>query len=172
MVVGRQRHAPAALYPRERTPSTHCTGGWVGPRAGLDTEARGKVLVLLRGMQTRSHGHPVRSQTLYWLSYPGSIALCIEGIICEAVLNTTLRHLFKVQISILVLSSEHTKLHRHYGASSLNKFRIIYLYIRLSLFHCPIITFSWVSYATARSEYRTGLVSVMQHAVHWPLTMF
>ena len=29
------RHAPAALYPRER-PGTHCTGGWVGPRAGLD----------------------------------------------------------------------------------------------------------------------------------------
>ena len=30
-----QRHAPAALYPRER-PGTHCTGGWVGLRAGLD----------------------------------------------------------------------------------------------------------------------------------------
>ena len=30
-----QRHAPAALYPRER-PGTHCTGGWVDPRAGLD----------------------------------------------------------------------------------------------------------------------------------------
>ena len=30
-----QRHAPDALYPRE-TPGTHCTGGWVGPRAGLD----------------------------------------------------------------------------------------------------------------------------------------
>ena len=30
-----QRHAPAGLYPRER-PGTHCTGGWVGPRAGLD----------------------------------------------------------------------------------------------------------------------------------------
>jgi hypothetical protein len=26
---------PRPLYPRER-PSTHCTGGWVGPRAGLD----------------------------------------------------------------------------------------------------------------------------------------
>ena len=25
---------PAVLYPRE-TPGTHCTGGWVGPRAGL-----------------------------------------------------------------------------------------------------------------------------------------
>jgi hypothetical protein len=32
--------------PRERTPppGTHCTGGWVGPRAGVDTEARGKIL--------------------------------------------------------------------------------------------------------------------------------
>jgi hypothetical protein len=30
-----QRHALAALYSRER-PSTHCTGGWVGPRADLD----------------------------------------------------------------------------------------------------------------------------------------
>ena len=30
-----QRHAPAAAYPRERH-GTHCTGGWVGLRAGLD----------------------------------------------------------------------------------------------------------------------------------------
>jgi len=30
-----QRHAPAALYPRERL-CTHYTGGWVGPKAGLD----------------------------------------------------------------------------------------------------------------------------------------
>ena len=29
------QHAPAALYPWERT-GTHSTGGWVGPRAGLD----------------------------------------------------------------------------------------------------------------------------------------
>jgi hypothetical protein len=35
-------HASAALCPGERTPGTHCTGGWVGLRAGLDTEARGK----------------------------------------------------------------------------------------------------------------------------------
>jgi hypothetical protein len=44
-----QHHAPAALYPRGRTPGTHCTGGWVGPRAGLDTEARGKILCPCRG---------------------------------------------------------------------------------------------------------------------------
>jgi len=30
-----QRHAPAVLYPRGRH-GTHCTGGWVGPRVGLD----------------------------------------------------------------------------------------------------------------------------------------
>jgi hypothetical protein len=30
-----QRHALATFYTRERL-STHCTGGWVGPRAGLD----------------------------------------------------------------------------------------------------------------------------------------
>jgi len=30
-----QRHAPAALYPREK-PGTHFIGGWVGPKTGLD----------------------------------------------------------------------------------------------------------------------------------------
>jgi hypothetical protein len=38
-----------AFTPGERTPSTHCTGGWVGPRAGLDTEVRGKILCPHRG---------------------------------------------------------------------------------------------------------------------------
>jgi hypothetical protein len=33
----------------ERTPGTHCTGGWVDPRAGLDTEVRGKILCPCRG---------------------------------------------------------------------------------------------------------------------------
>ena len=32
MGVGGQRHASADLL----TPGTHCTGGWVGPMAGLD----------------------------------------------------------------------------------------------------------------------------------------
>jgi hypothetical protein len=51
--------------PRERTPGTHCTGGWVGPRAGLDTEATGKILLPLPGIEPRSPGRPVRSQTPY-----------------------------------------------------------------------------------------------------------
>jgi hypothetical protein len=47
---------PRPLYPRER-PGTHCTGGWMGPRAGLD--GCGK---------SRPHRHSIpgpSSQSLY-----------------------------------------------------------------------------------------------------------
>jgi hypothetical protein len=40
MGVSGQHHAPAALYPGETVPGTNRTGGWVGPRAGLDAGAR------------------------------------------------------------------------------------------------------------------------------------
>jgi hypothetical protein len=39
-----QRHGLAALYPWEKDRGTHLTGGWVGPRAGLDAEARETIL--------------------------------------------------------------------------------------------------------------------------------
>jgi hypothetical protein len=35
MGVGGQRHALADVPPR-KSRGTHCIGGWVGPRAGLD----------------------------------------------------------------------------------------------------------------------------------------
>jgi hypothetical protein len=54
---------PLPLYPRER-PDTHCTGGWVGPRAGLDVCEKSHPTGI------RSPGRPVRSQSLYRLSYP------------------------------------------------------------------------------------------------------
>jgi hypothetical protein len=60
--VSVKRHTLAALYPRETTPGTHCIGGWVGLRAGLDTEARGIILCLCRGSNP---GRLVCSQTLY-----------------------------------------------------------------------------------------------------------
>jgi hypothetical protein len=58
------------ISPGDGIPSTHWTGGWVGPRAGLDTEARGKILSPLPGIETRSLNSLARNQTLYWLSYP------------------------------------------------------------------------------------------------------
>jgi hypothetical protein len=51
---------------------THWTGCWVGPRAGLDAEARRKILC--RGLNP---GRLVRSQPLYWLSYPCSCRAAI-----------------------------------------------------------------------------------------------
>jgi hypothetical protein len=38
-----------AFTARERTLGTHCTGGWMSPRAGLNTEDRGKILHPRRG---------------------------------------------------------------------------------------------------------------------------
>jgi hypothetical protein len=49
-----QSNAPAAFYPGEKTPGTNCTGGWVGPRAGLDTEVRGKNPLPLLAIEPRS----------------------------------------------------------------------------------------------------------------------
>jgi hypothetical protein len=47
MEMSDQRHAPAALYHRGKDPGTHCTRGWVGPTAGLDSKVRGKIICLL-----------------------------------------------------------------------------------------------------------------------------
>jgi hypothetical protein len=72
-ITPRPRFAPG-----ERTPGTHCIGGWVGPRAGLDAEARRKILCLCRGSNP---GRPVRSQTLYWLSYTGSLRRSVRSLL-------------------------------------------------------------------------------------------
>jgi hypothetical protein len=42
-----------ALPPDKEPPRTHCIGGWEGPRAGLDAEARGKILCLYQGLNPR-----------------------------------------------------------------------------------------------------------------------
>jgi hypothetical protein len=55
---------PRPLYPRERL-GTHCTEGWVGPRAGLDGCGKSRPTGI---------GHPylgARSESLYRLRYPG-----------------------------------------------------------------------------------------------------
>jgi hypothetical protein len=62
--VGCHRPAPTAL-PRER-PSTNFTGGWVGPRTGLDGHGKSR---LPPGFDPRTV--QPRSESLYRLSYPG-----------------------------------------------------------------------------------------------------
>jgi hypothetical protein len=72
---------PAALYSWERTSSTNWIGGWVGLKAGLDTEARVKILCLCRGSNS---GRPVCSQTLYWLSCPSCM---VDNVTCPTPTN-------------------------------------------------------------------------------------
>jgi hypothetical protein len=56
---------PGRLYPRER-PGTHCTGGWVGPGAGLDGCGKSRPTWI------RSPDLPARSESLYRLRHPGT----------------------------------------------------------------------------------------------------
>jgi hypothetical protein len=68
--VGGQRHASATLYPRKRSSSSHWIGGWVGLRAGLDTEAREQILCLYR---ESNHGCPVCSRHYIDWAIPASL---------------------------------------------------------------------------------------------------
>ena len=75
-----QHQAPAVLHPRER-PGTHCTGGWVGPRAGLDRCGKSRPTGI------RSPDRPARSQSLYRLSYRAQFcsSKAISVTYCECV---------------------------------------------------------------------------------------
>jgi hypothetical protein len=64
MGVSGQRHAPAMLLPPGKEPLVPIVQeAGCGPRAGLDTEARGK-----NPLPPPVPGRPARSQTLYCLS--------------------------------------------------------------------------------------------------------
>jgi hypothetical protein len=52
----------------------HWFGGWVGPRAGLPAEQAKGVLPLTE-IEPRFLGRPLRSPSLYRLSYPGSYGI-------------------------------------------------------------------------------------------------
>jgi hypothetical protein len=70
MGVSGQRHAPAALYARGKDPRYPLNRKLGEPQSWSDTEARGKILCLCRGLNP---GRPLCCQTLYWLSYPAPI---------------------------------------------------------------------------------------------------
>jgi hypothetical protein len=72
---------PGHALPPGKDPRYPLYGGWMGPSAGLDTEVTGKILLPLPGINLRSPGRLVRSQTLYWLSYPGSWSRWVTKVI-------------------------------------------------------------------------------------------
>jgi hypothetical protein len=66
---------PRPLYTRER-PGTHCTGGWVVLRDGLDRSEKSHPTGI------RSPDRPARSESLYRLSYPGPLIVALHRQIC------------------------------------------------------------------------------------------
>jgi hypothetical protein len=60
---------PGRFIPRKRGPGTHCIGGWVGPRAGLDAVVQTEIRSPYRDSNL-SPNQPVASAVP--LSYPGS----------------------------------------------------------------------------------------------------
>ena len=71
---GGQRHAPATVYPQER-PGTHCTGGWVGPRAGLDRCGKSRPLPISDPRPVQ----PVASRYTDYATRPTSSFLMINN---------------------------------------------------------------------------------------------
>jgi hypothetical protein len=60
------------LCPRGKNPGTHCLGGWLGLRAGLDNMVKWKFLTPPR-LEIRHLDSLARSQSLYRLHYRCSV---------------------------------------------------------------------------------------------------
>ena len=60
------------LFTPGKGPSAHCTGGWVGPRAGLK-----QVRIISPPDGIQSPDRPAHSQSLYRLRYPAH-GLCFS----------------------------------------------------------------------------------------------
>jgi len=102
------RHAPAALYPRER-PGTHCTGGWVGHRADLD-----------RCEKSRPHrdwipDRPARSSVTIATELPGP-QNGLWSWFCRCKLNTNVGSLLYIFVPRVILIHDINVLSKINGA--------------------------------------------------------
>jgi hypothetical protein len=66
---------PSPLYPREKAHGTHWIGGWVGPRFGLAAAEKRRIF----HSRDSNPGRPVRSSSLYRLSYPDTMSLLTDS---------------------------------------------------------------------------------------------
>jgi hypothetical protein len=65
----------------------------VGPRTGLDVTEK-RTFLPLPGLELQPLCRPARSQSLYRLRYPGSLAACRPMYICRSLVEENLQALF------------------------------------------------------------------------------
>jgi hypothetical protein len=63
---------PGRFTPGKNVPDTHWIGGWMGPRAGMDTVEKRKILTP-PDLKLQPLGRPANSQSLYRLNIDSSI---------------------------------------------------------------------------------------------------
>jgi hypothetical protein len=73
---------PGRFTPEKKASGTHWIGGWVGPRASLDTVEKRKILPLL----WVNPKHAAHSLLLYQLNYPNSYTT-VRGILFSYVIT-------------------------------------------------------------------------------------
>jgi len=70
--VSGQLSCTGHFTPRERAPTTHWIGGWVGLRVGLDAVEKSNIPLACRESNT---GRPARGLVLCWLIYLWTVPL-------------------------------------------------------------------------------------------------
>ena len=103
--VSGQQHAPAILYLQER-PSTHHTGGWVGPRASLD------------GWKISPHQDSIpRPTNLYSVAIPTELPGPLKCTLVQALRLCTGRTAHRGSRGIALLSFHDHGTRRRWGVS-------------------------------------------------------
>jgi hypothetical protein len=88
--------------PGERTTGTHCTGGWVGPRAGLDTQVRETILSPRSGIETQSfslYSDTILTEHISSAKYEQP-EICCNYILTEALHTVRLAIIMRTVITI------------------------------------------------------------------------
>jgi len=100
MRMGGQHHAPTAL-PSAKRPGTHCVGGWVGPRVGVDERGKSPPPPNRHSILDRS----ARRKSLCRLHCPGPLPIAVWIIKRASLQESVLNLLYSFTECIRVLIS-------------------------------------------------------------------
>jgi hypothetical protein len=141
--------------PGQRAPGTHCRGDWVGPRAGLDPQARRKILCLCQGLNP---GRPVRSQATITTELLGS-----RNVKCRS-------SYLRIELGILIACPQGLPeaLHEHFGTSKIRHYHFL---------HIHPIHYSWSScfmrlYSVQKALLSPDKWTVMPPKADWTVVQY